>query len=226
VLDQGWGDRVIGPTWWNERLEQEGFEHRVRLFPHDGGERLTRHDLFELAYPIAGPDPGDGDLLTLLWHVLAWGTGVSQRGNLKRIRAFIAESDRRRNVSLLKDAVKFARGADVGSAYRALIRQGGGQIRGLGPAFFTKFLYFASEGADGTRCLILDARVAGSLSGAGWSSLPWSKWSRYSYNWYAPTYLSYCELLQRWAAEESASRGQEVWPDEIERALFDGEPVE
>ena len=126
-------------------------------------------------------------------------------------------------MALLRDAASFARDGDVEAAYRTLIREGGGQIRGFGPAFFTKFLYFTSEGAGGTQCLILDARVAGRLAEAGWSSLPWSKRSGYSYNWYTATYVSYCDLLARWAQEESGSLGHEVWPDEIERTLFEGD---
>lgn len=39
----------------------------------------------------------------------------------------------------------------------------------------------------------------------------------YSYNWYTATYVSYCELLERWAYQS----GAEVTPDMFERALFD-----
>jgi hypothetical protein len=174
-----------------------------------------------MARPIANADATEDEVLSLFWHVLAWGTGQSQRGNVTRIQSFVDASDRVRNVALLKDAAAFARNGDAAAAYRTLIRRGGGQIRGLGPAFFTKFLYFASEGTNGTRCLILDARVAGSLRRAGWLSLPWSERSGFNYNWYTATYASYCELVGRWAAEETARLNGKVWPDEIERALFD-----
>jgi hypothetical protein len=223
VLDQGFDDSSVGADWWNERLLAQGLHQRVQLSDHGQTKLLTRHDLFELARPAARSNATDGEVLTLLWNVLVWGTGKSQRGNDKRIRAFARASDRLRNVGLLREAIAFARGGDAVSAYQLLIRRGGGQIRGLGPAFFTKLLYFASDGVEGTRCLILDARVAGSLSRAGWSSLPWSTRTGYSYNWFTVTYASYCELLRRWATDESDRRGAQVWPDEIERALFEAE---
>ncbi len=45
---------------------------------------------------------------------------------------------------------------------------------------------------------------------------------QYSYNWYTDTYVSYCQLLDRWAREESERHASTIWPDEIERALFEG----
>ena len=223
MLDHGVDEESVGADWWNERLHAEGLNQQVQLCDHGQTRLLTRQNLFEIAQPVARQNVTDMDVLTLLWHVLAWGTGQSQRGNATRIRAFVRAPDRQRNVRLLKDAIAFARGGDAASAYQTLIRRGGGQIRGLGPAFFTKLLYFASEGVDGGQCLILDARVAGSLSRAGWSSLPWSTRSGFSYNWYAATYATYCQLLGQWAADETDRLGARVWPDEIERALFEGE---
>lgn len=164
VLDHGFDDKSIGSDWWNERLLAQGLDQRFRLSGQDEKKRLTRQDLFEFAQPVGRSGASASEVLTLLWHVLAWGTGQSQRGNDMRIRAFADPSDRQQHVGLLKEAIASARGGDPASAYRVLIRRGGGQIRGLGPAFFTKFLNFASEGAAGTRCLILDARVAGNLA--------------------------------------------------------------
>ena len=94
-------------------------------------------------------------------------------------------------------------------------------IPALGPAFFTKFLYFAGKGRGTTPCLILDARVASSLYEAGWTDLPHSARKNgysFSYNWYTDTYVSYCELLQGWAD----AHGSKTRSDEIERALFAG----
>jgi len=75
------------------------------------------------------------------------------------------------------------------------------------------FLYFASEGAQ-QRCLILDARVARSLFDLGWSIAPTYPTKTFSYNWYTDTYVSYCELLSRWAEVAGTA-------DMFERALFD-----
>ncbi|MCH6470240.1 8-oxoguanine DNA glycosylase OGG fold protein [Sinomonas terrae] len=222
VLDHGFDAKTVGVDWWNSRLASHGLHQMVQVFKHGQLGRLTRGDLFQLGRAASAPLAAEDDVLTFLWHVLAWGTGASQRGNEKRIQSFARPADRARNVALLKRATELALDGDPAGAYSSLIRRGGGQIAGLGPAFFTKFLYFASEGTTGTRCLILDARVASRLAQAGWTSLPHSGPS-YSYNWYTDTYVSYCELLARWANEETARSKSEVWPDEIERALFSGD---
>lgn len=222
VLNHGFGADTIGPDWWAEALANARLCQRVRLFPHGDLELLTRGDIFELARPLSGADATDNDYLSVLWHVLAWGTGKSQRGNLTRIRAFVPPSNRDRNVALLRTAAGHARCGEVDAAYRTLVRSGGGKISGLGPAFFTKYLYFVSEGCTGTRCLILDARVAKNLATtADWKSLP-HRGDSYSCNWYTATYVAYCELLERWAQEETSASGVEIRPDEFERALFGG----
>lgn len=222
VLAHGFDSRTVGVDWWNRRLRAHGLNQRVQVFDHGDAACLTRGDLFQLGSQACGPEASEDQVLTFLWHVLAWGTDQSQRGNLKRIQAFMGEADRRQHTHLLAEALTLAREGDAPSAYRALIRRGGGRVSGLGPAFFTKLLYFASEDCPGTRCLILDARVAGALAQAGWESLPWSPRNGYSYNWYTDTYASYCALLQRWANEESDAHSGRVWPDEIERSLFEG----
>ena len=222
VLRHGFEDAAIGSAWWNDHLSVAGLDQRFPVVERGGSWQLTRHDLFGLAARFDSGAPEENDVLMLLWHVLAWGTDKSQRNNKLRIRSFVDPTDRGRNVQLLKEAIHHARAGDPACAYSTLIRRGGGKIRGLGPAFFTKLLYFASEGTAENRCLILDARVAESLSRAGWLSLPWSRRSGFSYNWYTATYASYCTLLGRWATNETSRLGRRVWPDEIERALFDG----
>lgn len=222
VLDHGFDEATIGTTWWDRELTRHGASATVQMLDH----KLTRSDLFRLGHNAAADPTDDDALLALLWNTLAWGTGRSQRGNRRRIDAVLDPERREHNVALLQTAAASARDGQPAEAYRALVRRGGTAIRGLGPAFFTKFLYFASEGTPGTRCLILDARVAHNLArDAGWRSLP-HRGNNYSYNWYTDTYVSYCELLERWAAEESSERGIEISPDEIERALFAGEVVE
>lgn len=52
--------------------------------------------------------------------------------------------------------------------------------------------------------------------------LPPHRGSKFTYNWFTTTYVAYCGLLQRWAVEATQELGLRVWPDEIERALFEG----
>ncbi|MDR7170513.1 hypothetical protein J2W56_004264 [Nocardia kruczakiae] len=83
-------------------------------------------------------------------------------------------------------------------------------IEFLGPAFFTKYLYFAGGGDPDHPCCILDTRVATTLHRAGWSSLP-TKGS-----WLASAYQRYNDLLADWKTRTGAPRR-----DVIERWLFD-----
>jgi hypothetical protein len=80
----------------------------------------------------------------------------------------------------------------------------------LGPAFFTKYLYFAGGGAASHPCCILDENVALALHQAcGWQSLP-------TKNWLATAYERYAALLARWVIEHRLAR-----VDVIERWLFE-----
>nr|AIU93530.1 hypothetical protein LRS1606.96 [Rhodococcus sp. NS1] len=83
-------------------------------------------------------------------------------------------------------------------------------IAHLGPALFTKYLYFAGAAAPDHPSLILDSCVAVALVDIGWISLhPETGWPAETYQWY-------CSLLARWAQEAGNLR-----PDLFERWLFD-----
>lgn len=199
VLDHGFTATQIGTGWWRD----QGIELAFPSIDDDGTQRLTRADLFTMANDVKD----DEDLLVFLWHVVAWGSGNSRRQNLQRIR------NARARPEVLRRAFDAAREDGARHGYSTLVRSGGGVIPHLGPAFFSKFLYFAAP----TNCLILDARVARSLYADGWNISPRAKSpdGPFSYNWYTDTYVSYCDLLQRWAGELHTE------PDMIERALFD-----
>ncbi|WP_120285293.1 hypothetical protein [Rhodococcus rhodochrous] len=96
------------------------------------------------------------------------------------------------------------------SAYDTLYPRGAPAIAHLGPAFFTKYLYFSGAGAPDHPSLILDSRVAATLVDIGWTSL------HPETGWPAETYERYCSLLARWAQEAGNVR-----LDLFERWLFD-----
>jgi hypothetical protein len=73
-------------------------------------------------------------------------------------------------------------------------------LKYLGPAFFTKYLYFAGGGAATRPCVILDRVVAANLRARGWDGLRSASWS-------AVTYVQYCELLACLAREASNRLG-------------------
>ena len=111
--------------------------------------------------------------------------------------------------TLLQQAAARSR-TDPQAAYELLYPRNRTAIAGLGPAFFTKYLYFAGGGAAHHPCAILDENVALALQRTcGWASLPLSGW--------LPTaYQRYATLLGMWADEHHLTRR-----DSIERWLFE-----
>ena len=177
IVAHGFTREEIRPQWWAKHAIEITFPTTI-----DGVSKLTRGDLFAMAETVRS----DSDLLRFVWHVLAWGSGDARRNNLKRIESCQASTP------LLRQAFEAAQAGDPRKAYGALIRPGRAAVPHLGPAFFSKLLYFASEGAQ-QRCLILDARVAQSLFNVGWSMAPTYPTKTFSYNWYTDTYV---ELLR------------------------------
>lgn len=191
---------TVNRPWWAQTLSEYGFEDTLV------GDDISRADLFELA-SNAGADASAA--LTLLWNALAWGTGMRNRNNKRRIASMAA--DPVRFGDLLRDAAAISR-ADPTAAYELLYPRHRGAIRFLGPAFFTKYLYFAGGGGGDHPCMILDQFVAKALhSTCGWTSLPVNG------GWLASAYGRYNELLGMWVEQHAEIRRRDV----IERWLFE-----
>jgi hypothetical protein len=206
---------AVPAAWWNAALAQYGLLGGpvTGRTGDDGRTWISRGQLFALA---SDTDPaGEHDLLRLLWHVLAWGSGFKLRHNHKRLKGIAGNPSAA--ATRLREAARLAR-TDPESAYTRLYRLAGDPLPHLGPAFFTKYLYFTGAGDPAHPCAILDSRVAHTLhTRCGWDSL------RCGGNWPPRTYRRYCALLARWSAEESARTGRDVGPDEIEHWLFEAE---
>lgn len=201
--------------WWNAALEDRGLQGRVHGVDESGSHRadegyasISRRQLFEQA-DRAAESPESA--LQLLWQSLAWGAGTSARNMHRRLDSVKARPD-----EVAEELVRVAGESrkDAAAAYEALRPGGRTLIKYLGPAFFTKFLYFAGQGNADHPCLILDARVAQSLHRHGWDSL------RSGGGWPAATYERYTDLLHRWAGDLSTS-DRTVAADEIELWLFE-----
>jgi hypothetical protein len=159
-----------------------------------------------------------------------WGQGTTSYGphRLKEILAQPSVPD------TLAEAARAVQAHDAVAAYRLL----DGAIISLGPAFFTKFLYFvdlalASQARTGPLALILDRRVsrvlrahatrvgldAGLQSAADVAAWIWSDigWTPHRYDVY---------LLWMTAATEQLASSCLGWPachaDVLELALFSG----
>ena len=188
----------VAPGWWARHLAAHGFDNPVV------DASLTRGQLFSMAdAAVATPDGA----LMLLWNTLAWGEGRGARNHVRRITAIAADPDA--CAALLQEAAQVSR-SDTVAAY-TLLRPSPyrNAMRSLGPAFFTKFLYFAGGGRADHPCCILDDRVAAALRAAVWSGLARNGWR-------PQVYGRYLRLLSRWRDECGCAR-----TDLIERWLFD-----
>ncbi|MFJ9590491.1 8-oxoguanine DNA glycosylase OGG fold protein [Streptomyces acidicola] len=197
----------IATTWWNAEIAAAHLPGAPVASPDI--TQLSRGDLFKDAANLDADS--DEELLRFLWRVLAWGSGMKLRLNRKRMRA-VADNPSSA-VQALRQALKAAR-EDPAQAYEALRPRDHNAIAYLGPAFSTKVLYFAGNGAVDHPCAILDSQVAATLRDAcKWDSLGENEWP-------TSTYVRYCALLDRWAREESRWLGRYIGIDEIERWLF------
>ncbi|WP_125079501.1 8-oxoguanine DNA glycosylase OGG fold protein [Mycobacterium sp. P7213] len=189
----------ITREWWTVELTKRGLDDTIL------SDRISRSDIFNIAAP-ALDDPAAA--LTLLWNALAWGSQDSQRNNKARIASVAADLDSAG--ALLQQAARLSR-TDPRAAYDLLRPNNKTAISGLGPAFFTKYLYFAGGGSADHRCCILDRNVAASLNRTcGWASLPIEG------AWLASAYERYALLLDRWADQHHLTRH-----DVVERWLFE-----
>ena len=150
---------AVSPQWWNQHLTHHSLSDTLL------GATLTRADLFGLA---AGAHRSPDGALTLLWNALAWGSGTRNRNNKRRIASIAANRDE--HGPLLQQAAQLS-ATDPVHAYELLRPRRQNTIGSLGPAFFTKYLYFAGGGDPHHPCCILDNLVARSLRNAGYSDL-------------------------------------------------------
>jgi hypothetical protein len=103
---------------------------------------------------------------------------------------------------------------DLRAAYQRFNRASGTRLRGLGPAFFTKLLYFAGyrRGAGGIQPLILDRNVAACLPADAGAA------AGLSWGWPSDQWMAYLT----WAARQARRPGFGGEPDRVEMALFTG----
>lgn len=137
-------DRWSRLPYWSGRL------------PYSGIVKLSRGDLSDVAYECSN----SGSWLSLLTASFAWGSGRNGYGP-RRLADILEETSAREIGAALTHAVGHLRGGGAEPAYRNLV----GTVRNWGPAFFTKFLYFAGSVTAGPAPapLILDKRVATAL---------------------------------------------------------------
>lgn len=171
-------DPVKVSAWWAD--------HGITI---DSAE-LSRDLLFALAAQCR--ENTDPDWVSFLWHVLAWGVMGDYR-NAPTIVASAAGVDQRVRLNgLLRKAAEASHRGEIRSAYAAIRRK----VPRLGPAFFSKFLYFtADRDSPDPSSVILDSRVSAAaftLTGGDYSEDK------------AATYERFCNDMHKWSRQFDA----------------------
>lgn len=162
---------------------------------------VSRDNLFTLGESIETED----DAVRFYVAVCAWGAGSSAQ-QVDRCLRPLGEIDAPQR---LLTGLRLAKTETADEGYRAFNNYNRNRIKFLGPAFFTKLLYFAAgspKETDTRHPLILDMKVARSL---GWKKT--SGWSTDEYTHYLDVVE---ELQRRWCPE--------LPTDVIEYTLFYG----
>ncbi|WP_441178756.1 8-oxoguanine DNA glycosylase OGG fold protein [Micromonospora sp. BQ11] len=173
-------------------------------FPETGA--VWRRDVFAV---VDAWRDGAASPRQLLAAVLMWGYGPIGYGPWRAARSLQGDPDGSRLTHAL-DGIAAATPDEeaLRTAYRRFRDPAESRLPWLGPAFFTKLLYFAGykRDAEGLRPLILDRVVA--------NRLPAEAGVRRRSGWLSEEWLAYL----RWANTQAEARG--LQPDEVEMALF------
>ena len=165
--------------------------------------QITRADLVALSSTIGDADDTDGHV-RLFVATMLWGSGTS---NGRGPRFTGSALDDGHLVPSLIETRSLILDGDPARAYAAF------RSRGVGPAFFTKWLWAAGLDRDlEVTPLILDARVWASLRALGWDS----REAAGSKRW-AQRYLAYLRAMARWSDELSPAV---TTPEQLEQVLF------
>ncbi|MCH8559660.1 8-oxoguanine DNA glycosylase OGG fold protein [Nesterenkonia sp. DZ6] len=200
---------------WRKALSQRGLPTIEGKLAESDQTTLTRREVFELGEREISVE----NAFQLLYYSLAWGLGSKGSWMTRRLDDLATQTENA--ADLLPAAwVSVRDGQSPISSYRVLTTErGAGKIKGLGPAFATKFLYFAEGSTNDPRHLIIDKVVSANLKRDAWPTAPLAAW-------YPDSYERYCKLLESWAAQASNTLdpSRSVRQDEVEMALFRREP--
>ena len=201
----------IRPQWWQRNLRAYGLESIGSRFTET---ELSRSDLFRLA-PAA--QRTTEELLEFVFKVIAWGSGTRPRNNLRRISNICASESQ----EILKEGIRRAAQEDWDSfdVFRSSHKN---LIPFLGPAFFTKIMYFSGSGNPTHPLLIVDQRVMRTLKLTEYAS----RFTR-SANYDSDTYAEICNALTEISNNVQRQTAQDCTPDLIELWAFlrNGQPA-
>lgn len=174
-----WKRLLPDRAWWPAEL--------------DGTNVVTRETVFAICR--------GNDITRGLVAACVWGAGTDVESVVRRGKVFTHNQPGVLGFRLAV-ALEVLHESGPVAAYAAF--RGPQQLAYLGPAFFTKFLYFAGyETTPEPRPLILDRFVASGLR-AGWPTAAWT----------SAQYGEYLRHAHAWAHETGTA------PDAVEMALF------
>lgn len=199
-------DVAVG--WWNQPDRNLPGGPVTGAGGTTGRQPITRSHIFRLADAAVESETG---ALRLLWHSLAWGTGLRHRNNKQRIKTVLADDG---GASVLQLAAAASR-HDAAEAFTILRAGHRNRFGWLGPNFFTKYLYFAGGGRPDHPCLIVDQFVRTTLLRET-GDQRFRHISQYSVARYTET----LEQLNSYAQTASNVLGRDVAGDEVERWAF------
>jgi hypothetical protein len=194
----------FNPQTWKSWLPDGVWPGELDLLRGTGRfHRITREDVFRLSADVETP----AQAVQCYVAACVWGSGTAGLGVARRARPLRSHDDA--GERLLK-AIRTLREVGAVAAYQRLQKGGDTHLRGLGPAFFTKVLYFAGwDVAVGPRPLVLDRFVVRALNEQ--AELSW----RTNWTWTADQYGRYLDTVAGWASSWGTTA------DVVERELFD-----
>lgn len=192
---------TIHPGRWRAVLPPDAWPDG---FPETG--EVWRREVFAVAEAWRA---GEASPRQLLSAALMWGYGPIGYGPWRTARSLEGDPDGKRLAYALEGLRAAAPDEDaLRTAYQRLRDPKESRLPRLGPALFTKLLYFAGywRGVRGLQPLILDNQIA--------RQLPAEAGVRRQSGWVSEEWLAYLA----WAADQAHGRGVE--PDEVEMALL------
>lgn len=195
----------VNSAWWEARLDPRSLALHSPVWP--GGE-IRRSDLFALAENQEDEYWAE----RLLWNTLAWGTGRRARNNGQRIKSVTGNPEARK---ILQDAALASRDEPDDAFECFKTGHGRNTFPYLGPAFFTKYMYFAGAGRPSHSSVIVDQYVLKTLHQETGSA---DFVARFNYG--RRVYRSAIGVLSEWAAAASEQLDRKVELDEIEYWAF------
>jgi hypothetical protein len=175
---------------------------------------ISRRDLFALTQQVRD---GQGSWTHLLINTFGWGWGGTSLGPSRLARVLESNDPQTIENNLAKAVATLATSGAV-AAYWDLNNSSRYYLKHLGPAFFTKFLYFAAEESPRTapRPLILDKIVAGRVN-----ALIGRRGRLATGGWTTRDYAFYLALMDRLAKHLNARDATDSWTtDAVELGIF------